>query len=73
VFEKIHWQVPAPYPIGRIDIEKSDGMPKSVGPPSKFCGENFQGIITSDESWFFYLIESNAMFAFSFAQVNPKA
>jgi hypothetical protein len=29
----------APFPIGRTNIEKSDGIPKSVDDPSKPCGE----------------------------------
>jgi hypothetical protein len=32
--------------------------------------KSFQGIITGDESWFAYLIESDAMFASSLAEVT---
>jgi hypothetical protein len=34
--------------------------------------KNCQEIIPRDESWFAYLIESNAMFASSLAEVAPK-
>jgi hypothetical protein len=38
-----------------------------------FAEKNFQGIITGDESWFGYFIESDAMFASSPAEVTPRA
>jgi hypothetical protein len=34
--------------------------------------KNFQGIVTGDESWFAYLIESDVMVASSSAEVNPR-
>jgi hypothetical protein len=33
----------APYPISRTEIEKSDGISKSVDHPSKSCGEKLSG------------------------------
>jgi hypothetical protein len=32
-----------PYPIGRTEIEKNDGIPKSVDHPDKSCGEKLSG------------------------------
>jgi hypothetical protein len=62
----------APYPIGRTEIEKRDEIIKSVDHPRKLCGEKLSGIIAGDESWFAYLIESDAMFASSPAEVTPR-
>jgi hypothetical protein len=61
-FEKIHSQIGASYPISRTEIEKRDGISKSVDHPRKLCGEKVSGIIAGDESRFAYLIESDAIF-----------
>jgi hypothetical protein len=62
-----------PYLIGQREIEKSDGILKSFDHPRKPCGEKCSGGITDDESWFACLIESDAIFAFSPAEVASMA
>jgi hypothetical protein len=39
---------------------------------AKLAKKTFEWIITADESWFAYLIESDAMFASSHAEVAPR-
>jgi hypothetical protein len=54
----------------RREIENSDGIPNSVDHPSNLTENQFQGIIPGDESWFADLIEFDAMFVFSPAEVT---
>jgi hypothetical protein len=41
--------------------------------PTNLAEKNFQGIITGDEYWFAYLIESDAILAFSPAEVSQRS
>jgi hypothetical protein len=71
-FEKIHSQIGAHILSVEQKLRRVTEFKSLLTILANLAKENFQWIITGDQSWFAYSIESDAMFASSPAEVIPR-
>jgi hypothetical protein len=70
--EKIHSQMCAPILSAEQKLRRATEFQSLLTILANLTEKNFQWIITGDAPWFAYLIESNAIFAFSHAEVTQR-